>query len=40
MSDYDTGILTWSKQQAELLRQHASGARINDAAIDWQTIIV
>ena len=37
--NYDTGILTWSQHQAELLRQHAAAARINDTAIDWQNII-
>ena len=39
MSDYDTDILMWSEHQAELLRQHASAARMNDTAIDWQNII-
>jgi hypothetical protein len=39
MSDYDTDILTWSERQAELLRQHASGTRSNDQAIDWPNII-
>jgi hypothetical protein len=38
MSDYDTDILTWSERQAELLRQHAAGARENDT-IDWPNII-
>jgi hypothetical protein len=38
MSDYDTDILIWSERQAELLRQHAAGARENDA-IDWPNII-
>jgi hypothetical protein len=38
MSDYDTDILLWSERQAELLRQHAVGARENDA-IDWPNII-
>lgn len=41
MSDidlYETDILLWSEQQAELLRRHAAGERINDAAIDWPNI--
>jgi Domain of unknown function DUF29 len=42
MSDidlYDTDILLWSERQAELLRRHAAGERVNDAAIDWPNII-
>lgn len=35
---YDDDILLWSEHQAELLRQHAAGARENDA-IDWPNII-
>jgi Domain of unknown function DUF29 len=39
MSDlYDTDILLWSERQAELLRRHAAGERVNDAAIDWPNI--
>ncbi len=39
MSDlYDTDILLWSEQQADLLRRHAAGERVNDAAIDWPNI--
>ena len=39
MSDlYDDDILLWSEQQADLLRRHAAGERINDAAIDWPNI--
>jgi predicted lipoprotein len=34
---YDTDILLWSEQQADLLRRHAVGA--NDLALDWQNII-
>jgi hypothetical protein len=36
---YDTDILLWSKQQAELLRRQAAGERVNDAAIDWPNIV-
>jgi hypothetical protein len=36
---YDTDILLWSKQQADLLRRHAAGERINDPAIDWPNIV-
>jgi hypothetical protein len=39
MSEYDSDILVWSEHQADLLRQHAAGARVNDAAIDWPNII-
>jgi hypothetical protein len=39
MSDlYEDDILLWSERQAELLRQHATTARSNDA-IDWPNII-
>src|SRR5215472_13772728 len=35
MSDlYETDILLWSEQQAELLRRHAAGERTNDGAIE------
>jgi hypothetical protein len=42
MSDidlYETDILLWSERQAELLRRHAAGERVNDAAIDWSNIV-
>lgn len=39
MTDYETDILSWSEQQAELLRQHVAGSRMNDATIDWCNII-
>jgi hypothetical protein len=39
MSDYDTDILLWSERQADLLRRHAAGERINDAEVDWPNII-
>jgi hypothetical protein len=35
---YDTDILLWSERQAELLRRHASGELVNDAALDWPNI--
>jgi uncharacterized protein DUF29 len=41
MSDidlHDTDILLWSERQADLLRRHAAGERVNDAAIDWPNI--
>jgi hypothetical protein len=34
---YDTDILLWSEQQAELLRRLARGERVND--IDWENLI-
>ena len=42
MSDsdlYDTDILLWSERQADLLRRHAAGERVNDASIDWPNIV-
>lgn len=40
MSDlYDRDILEWSERQAELLRRHAGGERINDTDLDWPNII-
>src|SRR5262245_32330424 len=39
ISDYDTDILLWSEHQAELLRRHAAGERVNDAALDWPNIV-
>ena len=39
MSDlYDTDILLWSKRQADLLRRHAAGERLNSADLDWTNI--
>jgi uncharacterized protein DUF29 len=41
MSDIDLheiDILLWSERQADLLRRHAAGERVNDAAIDWPNI--
>ncbi len=35
---YDEDIVLWSERQAELLRQLAATARVNDA-IDWTNII-
>ena len=39
MSDYDTDILSWSERQAELLRRHSAGERVNDPDLDWANII-
>jgi hypothetical protein len=36
---YDRDILEWSERQAELLRRHAAGERINDTDLDWSNII-
>jgi hypothetical protein len=39
MSDlYDTDVVTWAEQQAELLRRIAAGERINDK-VDWDNVI-
>jgi len=35
---YDTDVVQWSEQQAELLRQLAAGERINDL-VDWENVI-
>jgi hypothetical protein len=38
MSDlYDTDMLAWSKQQADLLRRMAAGERVNDQ-VDWENV--
>lgn len=39
MSDYDFDILSWSERQAELLRRHVAGERVNSADLDWPNII-
>jgi len=39
MSEYDTDILMWSERQAELLRRHAAGERMDDGDLDWTNII-
>ncbi len=36
---YDSDILTWSEEQAALLRRLAAGERLNDAALDWPNIV-
>jgi hypothetical protein len=39
MSDlYETDIVAWSEQQAELLRRRAAGDLVNEAALDWPHI--
>ena len=35
---YDSDILVWSEQQAQLLRRLAAGERVNDL-IDWENVI-
>ena len=35
---YETDILEWSHRQAELLRRHAAGEKLNEAP-DWANII-
>jgi hypothetical protein len=35
---YDTDIVSWSDQQAELLRRLAAGERVNNA-VDWPNVI-
>lgn len=36
-TSYDTDILVWSEQQAELLRRLARGERLND--VDWENVV-
>ena len=36
---YDTDVVTWSEQQARLLRRHAAGDHADDDAIDWRNIV-
>jgi hypothetical protein len=38
LSDYDTDILLWSENQADLLRRRAAGETVNDAEMDWPNI--
>ena len=39
MSDlYDSDIVLWSEQQADLLRRRAAGELVNDAELDWPNI--
>ncbi len=40
MSDavYEADVLLWAERQGELLRQIASGERVNDADLDWPNI--
>jgi hypothetical protein len=35
---YDTDILTWSEEQAALLRRRATGELVNDTKLDWPNI--
>jgi len=35
---YDDDILLWSERQADLLRRHGAGERVNDASIDWENV--
>ena len=35
---YDTDIVTWSEQQAALLRRRAAGELVNEAELDWSNI--
>ena len=35
---YETDVVTWSEQQAALLRRRAAGELINDAELDWPNI--
>jgi len=35
---YDTDIVVWAEQQADLLRRRAAGELVNDAEIDWPNV--
>jgi hypothetical protein len=38
MGDYGTDVLSWSVEQAGLLRRRAAGELVNDSALDWPNI--
>jgi hypothetical protein len=39
MSDlYNRDIVTWSEQQAALLRRRAVGELVNEAKLDWENV--
>jgi hypothetical protein len=35
---YDADLVSWSRQQAELLRRRADGYGVNDGRIDWPNL--
>jgi hypothetical protein len=37
MSEYDTDLVLWSREQADLLRRMAEGERVNDQ-VDWDNV--
>jgi hypothetical protein len=37
MSDYDTDLVLWSREQADLLRRMGAGERVNDQ-VDWENV--
>jgi hypothetical protein len=37
MSEYDTDLVLWSREQADLLRLMAAGERVNDQ-VDWENV--
>ena len=37
MSEYDTDLALWSREQAELLRRMGAGERVNDQ-VDWEYV--
>ena len=37
MGDYDTDLVLWSREQAELLRRMGVGERVNDQ-VDWKNV--
>ena len=37
MSEYDTDLVQWSREQAELLRRMAAGERVNNQ-VDWENV--
>jgi hypothetical protein len=37
MSEYDTDLVLWSREQADLLRRMAAGERVNDQ-VDWGNV--
>jgi hypothetical protein len=37
MSEYDTDLVLWSREQADLLRRMGAGERVNDR-VDWEHV--
>jgi Domain of unknown function DUF29 len=38
MSEYDSDLVLWSREQADLLRRMGVGERVNDDQVDWENV--